>query len=52
MKAWVEHFPPLNLFNYNLFWKWNYETLSDENLYDGGDTVSTVRDSEEGNRAM
>ena len=52
MKAWVEHFPPLNLFNYNLFWKWNYEYLSNENLSDGGAMVSTERDNEEGNRAM
>ena len=37
MKAWVEYFPPLNLFNYNLFWKWQYEDASNENLSDGDD---------------
>ena len=37
MKAWVEYFPPLNLFNYNFFWKWQYEDASNENLSDGDD---------------
>ena len=49
MKSWVEHFPPLNLFNYNLFWKWNYEYLSNENLSDGGAMVSTGVDNRDGN---
>ena len=40
MDQWDSYFPPLNLWNYNLHWKWFLDTPR-ENLSDGDVQVST-----------
>lgn len=40
MNQWDNYFPPLNLWNYNLHWKWFPEEV-EENLFEGDVQVST-----------
>jgi len=40
MNQWDSYIPPLNLWNYNLYYKW-FDDLDDENLFDGDDLDST-----------
>ena len=39
MDQWDDYFPPLNLWNYSVHWRW-FDSTTEESPIDGADQVS------------